>query len=243
MLYPEKERIQLHSAFILHHRPYRNTSLLLDVLTEEHGRISLIAKGAKQSKSKFRGCLQPFQQLSISWVKKTGLGTLTHAEITSKTHDLQGESLYAALYLNEVLTRVLEKDDPVLDIFHIYAHALAQLQVVEIAQALRVFEYNLLQALGFEIQLDFDAEQDLISENLKYKFIPEHGFVVSTEKNVFLFEGRDIISFRNQDLNSVDVLRTAQHLMRSGLKKLLGEKPLKSRELFKSYRKMKTTAQ
>ncbi len=238
MLYPEKERIQLHPAYVLHQRPYRNTSLLLDVLTEEHGRISLIAKGAKQVKSKFRGILQPFQCLSISWVRKTQLGTLTGAELIEKPNVLEGEAMYAGLYLNELLTRVLENDDPVSEIYHAYAQALRQLSCTNIAPALRIFEYQLLQSLGFEIQLAHDADQDAISENLKYKYIPELGFIVSTEKNVSLFQGSHIIDFREQNFDDPFTLKIAQYLMRSGLQQLIGEKPLKSRELFRAYRQL-----
>lgn len=238
MLYPERTRVHLHPAFVLHSRPYRNTSLLLDVLTEEHGRISLIAKGAKQAKSKFRGILQPFQRLSLSWVKKTQLGTLTDAELCEKPNVLTGEAMYAGLYLNEILTRVLENDDPVTEIFQAYAHGLSQLNNIDIAPALRAFEYNLLQSLGFEIQLEYDVDQDLISPNLNYKFIPEHGFIVSNEKNVYLFKGQLIINFRDGNFENTDTLKVAQLLMRSGLHKLIGDKPLKSRELFKAYRQI-----
>ena len=237
-LYPEKERIQLHPAFILHQRPYSNTSLLLDVLSKEHGRLSLIAKGARQPKSKFRGSLQPFQLISISWVRRTELGTLTHAELCEKQHYLEGELMYAALYLNELLTRVLINNDPVLDVFCAYAYALKSLKEKGIAPALRVFEYSLLQSLGFEIQLDHDTEQNPILADRFYKFIPEHGFVKSNEKNVFLFQGTHIQAFNNQEFETGEVLKTAQLLMQTGLKKIIGNEPLRSRELFKAYNKM-----
>lgn len=237
-LYSEKERVLLHPAFILHQRPYQNTSLLLDVLSLDYGRLSLIAKGARQSKSKLRGCLQPFQKLSISWVRKTDLGTLTHAELLEKPNELGGELMYAALYLNEILTRVLIKGDPVSDVFQAYSSALLSLKTRGIAPALRIFEYKLLMALGFEIQLDHDVDQQSISSDLCYKFVPEHGFVVSNEKNVFLFRGEHLKAFSNQQLDNPDVLKVAQLLMQSGLHKLLGDKPLKSRELFKAFKQM-----
>jgi len=239
MLISETERVQLHAAFVLHYRPYRDSSLLLDVLTEHHGRISLIAKGAKQEKSKFRGCTQPFQRLSLSWVRKLQLATLVDAEVVGKPLLFVGEEMYAALYLNELLSRVLIHDEPVNDIFHAYADALKQLNQVGISAALRAFEFSLLQSLGFEIQLDHDAAHAPISADLHYKYIPEHGFVVSREKNVYLFNGRHIIGFRDKHFSDPNVLKVAQRLMRVGLHKLIGDKPLKSRELFRAYRQMR----
>jgi len=250
--YSEKERILLHPAYILHHRPYRNTSLLLDVLTRDHGRLSLVAKGAKQSKSQFRGCMQPFQKLSISWVRKTELGTLTHAEISDRPNCLVGEAMFAAMYVNELLTRVLVNGEHSNEIFTIYSKTLRLLSdlnvtlnenaenslSIKIAPVLRVFEYELLQSLGFEIQLEFDVEQRPINVDLMYKYIPEHGFVQSQEKNVLLFQGKYLLAFKNEEFQIPGTLKVAQRLMHSGLHKLLGEKPLKSRELFKAYRQL-----
>jgi len=237
-LYSEKERVLSQPAFILHHRPYRNTSLLLDVLSKDHGRLSLIAKGAKRPKSALRACLQSFQHLSLSWVRKTGLGTLTQAEFRERPRFLEGDAMYAALYVNELLTRALEKDHPEIDIYDAYVQVLNALTELGVGQALRVFEYDLLQSLGFEIQLDFDVEQNPISENLFYKFIPESGFVESKEKNVFLFSGKHLLAFSEKNFRSPEVLKTAQQLMQIGLQGIIGKEPLKTRELFVAYRQM-----
>ena len=236
--YPEKEKINLHPAFILHHRPYRNTSLIIDVLTREHGRISLVAKGAKQAKSPWRGCLLPFQLLSLSWVKKTDLGTLTHAEITATSENLNGEAMYAAMYVNELLTRLVHKGDQTTEIFQHYVQTIEDLAAKSIAPVLRVFEFHLLQSLGFEIQLDVDEHQHPIEAEIRYKYIPEHGFVISNEKNVYLFEGKHILAFAQEKFDTQDVLQSAQRLMQAALKKRLGDEPLKSRELFIAYKKM-----
>ena len=237
-LYPEKEIVQLQPAFILHHKPYRNTSLLLDVLSQDFGRLSLIAKGAQRPKSNLRSCLQPFQRLSISWVRKTELGTLTQAEFSEKPINIQGEAMYAAMYLNELLTRLLTRGDHIQDIFHSYSHSLKCLQDSDIAPVLRIFEYNLLQSLGFEMQLAYDVDHHPIQAACTYKYVPEQGFVLSQEKNITLFQGEHLIAFNESKFDSPEVLKTAQLLMQSGLNKLLGAEPLKSRELFRAFRKL-----
>jgi len=235
-IFLEKEHVQFQQAYVLHQKPYRNTSAIIDVLTEDYGRISLVAKGAKKMKSPFKGSLQPFQRLAISWVRRSELGTLTHAEIIDCQHIPKGEALFAAMYLNELLIRVLIKTDAPLELFQPYHQALISLYSKPLLSTLRIFEYQLLQALGFEMQLNVDAESEQINPELKYKYIPEHGFVISNEKNSFLFAGKDLIAFSNEDFSEKSTQQTSQILMRIGLKRLIGEEPLKSRELFKSYK-------
>ena len=102
-----KKRIQNQSAWILHHRPFSNSSMILEIMTCEYGRISLIAKGCRSAKSKFRGILRPFMPLSISWFSRTNLGTLTEAEIQGAPISLAGDALISGYYINELLLKLL----------------------------------------------------------------------------------------------------------------------------------------
>src|SRR5580693_2734969 len=104
-------RILLQQAFILHHRPFRETSLLLDVFTEEHGKISLIAKGVRKHRSTLKALLQPFVPLLVSWQGKNELMNLVSVEAKGPPFQLRGDCLLSGLYVNELLVRVLQKQD------------------------------------------------------------------------------------------------------------------------------------
>src|SRR3990172_6079289 len=105
-------RIHQQPAFILHHRDYSETSLLLEVLTVRHGRLGLIAKGARRANSRMRGILKPFQRLLIVWSGKGELAVLTSAEVENTAITPEGQALYCGFYMNEILLRLLHRHDP-----------------------------------------------------------------------------------------------------------------------------------
>src|SRR6185437_10727813 len=118
----------LQPAFVLHTRPYRDTSLLLEIFTPDYGRVSTLARGARGLRSRFKGLLQPFVPLLLSWYGKTELMTLSAAESQGKVLDLTGEKLLCGLYLNELLMRLLHRYDAHPQLYIVYQETLYALQ-------------------------------------------------------------------------------------------------------------------
>ena len=157
-------RFSLEPAYILHSRQYRESSLLLEALSREHGRVGLVARGARGAKSRWRNMLQPFRPLLLSWTQRGELGTLTGADQVASPPALVGESLFCGLYANELMVRFLYRSDPHSGLFDVYRHLLTQLAAEKPAQPLlRVFEKQLLQSAGFGMQLDHEHGSDRLN--------------------------------------------------------------------------------
>ncbi len=121
-------------GYVLHSYPYRETSLILQVWTEKHGRLGLVAKGARRPKSSTRSVLTPFQLLSLSWFGRGELRTLKTAEPASPCTPLGGQSLLSAFYLNELLLKLTHRDDPHEGLFAAYDEAITQLRALSRAR-------------------------------------------------------------------------------------------------------------
>lgn len=228
-------RISLQPAFILHHHPYRETSLLLQVFTFEYGRLSLIARGIRRNRSLLRPLLQPFSPLLLSWQGKTDLMTLQQAEPQNTPIQLKGECLLSGFYLNELLMRLVQKHDPQPQLYTIYQHTLLELERDCAPQKhLRLFEKKLLAELGYGLPLQH-AEPDnqpLLADQF-YRFYPDKGFELCTNHiGQSVFSGRSLIALAADKLEDPSVLHDAKRLMRIALGTLLGPQPLHSRKLF-----------
>lgn len=153
-------RVDSQPALVLHARAYRETSLLLECLTPDHGRVGLVARGVRRERSRLpRGLLQPLQPLLLSWSGAGDLATLTQAEASAGPLSLRGELLYAAMYLNELILRLCARGDPHGDLFEYYCLCLQRLASGEPeAWTLRRFERDLLMVLGYGLVLDRDCE-------------------------------------------------------------------------------------
>jgi len=235
------ERVHQQPCFVLHQRPYKNTSLIVEVISRDYGRVSLVAKAVKQQKSPLKSILHSFQPLSISWVRRSEMGTLTAAEFSKAPLLFAEDKLYAAFYLNELLMRLLAQHDPVQEIFLSYETALHKLNGVEETEViLRVFEKELLQSLGYEIRLSEEADTHLpIVSEKHYQFTPEYGFTAVEIKDVsqqHLFKGEHLLAFNENRLTDKEILKSAHRITFINLKKLLGDKPLKSRELLLAFK-------
>jgi DNA repair protein RecO (recombination protein O) len=237
-------RSLIQPAFVLHRRPYRETSVLLDVLTQEQGRLGLIARGARLPRSPLRSLLQPFTPLLISFQGKTDLMTLTSVEAQTTPLQLHGDGLLSGFYLNELLVRVLQKNDPHPQLYTLYHQTLVELQRDKLDQTvLRLFEKNMLAELGYAIPLqhDFLTGKVLSAEQL-YQYVPEQGFTVCagpsncagpSKDGSHIFSGRSLLALASEQLIDQDSLRDAKRLMRLLLLSLLGRQPIYSRQLFK----------
>jgi DNA repair protein RecO (recombination protein O) len=170
-------RVPLHSCFILHKRAYRETSLLLDVFSSEHGRINLIAKGARRNKKNTQALFQTHRNLNISWTGRGELGTLTDIEAIGSDFNLQAEPVIASFYLNELLIRLLHKHESHSELFEAYLMTLTRLAHDEpVPVALRYFEKHLLDALGYGLVLDHEMESgERIKAEQAYFYSLDHG--------------------------------------------------------------------
>ncbi len=241
------QRIELQPAYILHRRPYRETSQILELFSRDYGRLGVVAKGVRRPKSPAKGLLQPFIPLLISCCGKGDLLTLTHFDPVGVWHSLVGRRLVSAFYLNELLIRLLYRFDANQDLFQSYDKTLTELSKEEIiadGQAvLRLFEKSLLRTLGYELQLSTEVETgNAIEPEGLYSFDPSLGpkLLPGVYRNVgdglnnnsnSIFRGKSLLALDQEQLTDSDILYDAKRLMRQALAPHLGNRPLESRRL------------
>ncbi|MCW8109431.1 DNA repair protein RecO [Alteromonas ponticola] len=226
------------NACILHRRPYRETSYLVDFFTLEYGKMSAVAKGVRNSRNERKSLLQPFQPLRIQLTGKSELKNLTQLEGASKAFSLGGFNLFCAMYLNEVTNRVLQPELPVGDLFEAYQNALQALSGLsntptEEAQIiLREFEFALLTEMGLLVDLSVTTDSGLPVHSADfYMFDAEMGLTLAPLGYPHRLPGYHLLAIMQRKW-SADSLRIAKYINRIALRPLLGDKPLKSRELF-----------
>ncbi|GLT18179.1 DNA repair protein RecO [Vibrio zhanjiangensis] len=224
----------LQRCFVLHRRPYSESSLILDVFSEEYGRQTLMSKGARSKRSQLKGALQPFTPLLLKWSGKGAMKTLRHAEPISLGLPLSGLTLYSAMYVNELLARVLMAEVPMPGLFHDYLAALTELAQCENPEpALRRFELSLLSAMGYGVDfLHCAGTGELIEPDMTYSYRAQKGFIASIRKDNLTFWGNELIAISERRFTTKEQLKAAKRFTRMALKPYLGGKPLKSRELF-----------
>ena len=231
-------RIQQQPAYVLHPRAYRETSLIIEVLTRDHGRTAMVARGAKSPKSKWRNLLQPFRPLLISWSARGELGTLTGAEQVAAPPGLHGEALYCGMYLNELLIRLLHRGDPQPEVFARYRQVLADLASGSSPQpVLRIFEKHLLEEIGYGLILNHEQDTDAqIRDDAMYDYRPDSGPVRLSDNSGHqgrAVSGKALLALQAEQLTE-DILPDLRRLMRRVIGYHLGDKPLASQALFSS---------
>lgn len=232
-------RVTLAPTWVLHTRPYRDTSLLVEALSEEYGRVGLVARGVRGARGRWRGLLQPLQPLLLSWSGRGELGTVTACEPAGAAVPLRDEALLSALYMNEVLLRVMQRSDPQPAIFQIYGDTLAGLAGADAAVALRLFEKRLLDALGWGAAYDHTADDGTpVDAAGRYRFAADRG-VLSSGAGDLEVTGDALLALAREDLSDPRVLADARRVLRAALAPHLGDRPLQTRELLKEWRKMR----
>jgi len=229
-------RAQLEPSFILHSRPYHESSVLLEAFSREHGRIGLVARGARGARSRWKNMLQPFRPLLLSWTQRGELGTLTDADQVAAPPALAGEPLFCALYGNELLVRFLQRSDPHAGLFDQYRRMLAELADGRAAQPiLRLFEYHVLSAAGFGLQLEHDSVSGQeIRPDAWYLYQPESGPVLrgpETGPADDLVSGAALLALKSGVIGEQH-LRELKNLMRKLIRYYLGDRPINSQQLF-----------
>lgn len=234
-------RVDHQAGYLLHQRPFKERSVLVDVFTHDWGRIGLVANGVRKEKSRLAGLLQPFQRLLFSWRGRNELKTLTTVESAGAAEILQGKSLISALYLNELIMRLTSRHDPHPLLFSHYHQTLQKLaKGEEIEWALRVFERDLLDELGYGLNLSHDAESgEVIEPDAVYCYYP-HGPVkldkVKEMSGELTLKGKTLLAMKSGNKPDKEELREAKQLMRMMLQPHLGDRPLMSRSLFQPNR-------
>lgn len=228
-------RIEHQPAFVLHHRAYRDSSLLVELLCRDHGRVGAVARGARRPSSRLRGVLQPFQPLLVSWTGRGELVTLTAAEIDTVLPGLGREALMSAFYASELVLRLTVRHDPVPGVYRAYAHALTELaHGAAVEPLLRLFERRLIETLGYGLNLEVEAATG-------EPVVPERWYSVDREagprrcrgegRAPCEVPGRALLALARGRLTTAEELRYAKRLMRYVLDGHLGPRPLRSREV------------
>ena len=217
-------RGELQHGWILHSRSFRNTSLVIELLTESRGRCGAVARAGRRNR-----LLQPFRPLCFALGGRGELARLDHIEADGPGPALHGRGLYCGFYLNELLTRMLHREDPQPGLLDLYEQTLTSLQRDTAHDiVLRRFEMTLLEELGYGFPLDRDAQGEVLDPRGRYSFFPEQGLLPASDG----LEGEALL-----ELAAGEWTRRARHaargLMRSALAPHLGDKPLKSRSLFR----------
>lgn len=226
-------RVALAPAFVLHRRPYRETSLLVEAFAREHGRLGLIARSAARSRSGLRALLQPFVPVLLSWSGRGELATLTAAESWGRPCRLPPARLLSGLYLNELLIALLARQDPHPELYDAYHETLDQLARGDDEQpSLRRFEVTLLARLGYGLQLEREADTGRpIRSDRRYRYLPDRGpLAVTDASGGIIISGGSLLALAAGQLDEPEILREVKMLTRAALAARL-DKPLQSRAL------------
>jgi DNA repair protein RecO (recombination protein O) len=228
-------RIQLAPAYILHHRPYRDTSRILEVLSRDHGRLSLFARGARGPKARLASILQPFQPLLLSWSGRGDAGQLTAAECAQHAPPMPAPCLMASFYLNELLLKLTTRHDPLPALFDDYREAMNSLRQGALEPALRIFEKRLLESLGYGLDLATEAQSGRrIEPHAYYHFRPAQGLFPTVAEATGALAGCSLISLASEDLAGARVLEDARRLLQAALAQCLEGRELTTRAVAKA---------
>ena len=242
----------MDKGYVLHSYAYRETSLILQVWTEKHGRLGLVAKGARRPKSASRSLLLPFQPLVLDWFGRGELRTLKTAEPAAPATPLAGQSLLSAFYLNELLLKLTTRDDPHEGLFAAYDVAISALRAItregrgqdDIERALRLFELKLLQELGYAVELVREAgsHTPIVAER-EYLYVVERGPIPApaadqTPINAVRLRGLTLIDLDRGRLEDAATVAQAKQLMRLLINHSLNGQELTTRTIMRDMQRL-----
>ena len=230
-----RKRVDGQRAFVLHAHPYSESSLVVEMLTRDYGRLALVAKGARRPMSSLRGRLMAFQSLEIGWFGSGEVKTLAKADWTGIPGHLRGRGLLVGYYLNELLLKLLPREDPHPRLFDTYAETLSGLDgLAAEAALLRSFEKALLQELGYGLTLDKEADTGRpVEPGNRYLYVIERGPVrASGDPEAESVAGRTLLDLAAGALDDPRSLAESRTLMRRLLAHYLGGQTLQSRRVF-----------
>ena len=223
-------------CFLLHARSFGDTSIIADVFTESSGKVSIMAKGAKNPRSKFFGHLLPFTALRIIVTGKSEMKTLTQIDSNFLSQSVKGpHDLYTYLYVNELMMLLLPKGLPNQELYNLYQNFVGLARADAISEIdLRAFELDLLDVLGYGINFDTDSKENTeFKDSIIYSYMPEKGFHHSGDAEGF--SAKEIVAIKNRTLEGIDKLKLKQ-LLKVSINACLDGRELSSRNFFKKIR-------
>ena len=246
-------RVDLDAMYVLHHRPWRDSSRMLDVLTREHGRLTLFARGVRGPRAPLASILQPFRPLLGSWHGRGDTGQLVHAEPMPASEGLAigvpAGALMSAYYLNELLLKLSLRADPQPQLFALYASTLTALADPErvLEATLRGFERRLLDVLGYGLAFGSDARSGgPIEPNAYYHFHPDLGFVMTSsgaESNeAKVCAGEVLQAIDREDWAHPGALEQGRLILRAALDHALEGRELRTRKVAKAVSRLRPRA-
>jgi DNA repair protein RecO (recombination protein O) len=229
-----RQRVDGAAAFLLHAYPYSETSLILEIFARDHGRLALLARGARRPRSALRGVLLAFQPLELGWFGGGEVKTLARAEWMGGVAFLRGEGLLLGYYLNELLLKLLPREDAHVALFDAYAEALAALAPGGIETAeLRRFEKALLKELGYGLVLEREAGGNAVEADVRYRYQVERGAVRESEAETGqVVSGKTLLDLAADDYADPRSLAESKQLMRHLLAHHLSGQQLQTRRVF-----------
>ena len=231
-----KGRVDGQPAYVLHTHPFKETSLIVEAFSRDHGRVALVARGARRPRSAMRGLLMAFQPLELGWFGQAEMRTLAKVEWVGGQPLLQAQALLLGYYMNELLLKLLPREDAHPALFQAYAEAVHALAVGEPGQAsLRRFEKTLLKELGYGLTLDREADSGRpVDPQKRYAYVLERGPVsLGGEAGATdAFSGRALLAIARDDFSDAETLAQCKQLMRMLIHHYLGGQRLSSRRVF-----------
>jgi DNA repair protein RecO (recombination protein O) len=246
-------RVTLEPAYLLHHHPWRDSSRILELLTREHGRVAVIARSSRQSGARTGSALQPFTSMLVSWSARGELGTLTGVErrvppsaspgasdgsgpSALEPGAIEGDRLMSGFYANELLLKLLQRNDPHPALFDAYEGLVGRLRAsaTEAIRGLRLFEKRLLEELGWGLSLEREADGGAPVEPARsYRYALDGGAepLDGVAEGSLIFCGSSLLSLARDELDDPRSLADARRLLRAALDRLLDGRPLRTREV------------
>ncbi len=240
-------RIEAEPGFLLHSTPYRDTSLLVDLYTANHGRVRCVAKGfRKPNKQGINRSIFPYTEHHFSWQGRGELKTLTKADGIQAPVFLKQECLFTGLYINELFYRLLQEQDIHQYLYQQYQEFMAMLCAAQPDEVrLRQLEMTLLEELGYGLVLDCEGQTGtLLIPDKYYQYIPEQGLIMSINQREAVpgsYSGADLMNIAGGEFASGTAQRTAKQLLRSVIDFYLGSRKLHSRELYRQHLQSQTS--
>jgi len=223
-------RVESQPAYVLHARPWRETSLLVELLTRDHGRVGVIARGLNGPKRHpLRAALQPLQSIRVDYLPRGELARLLQAEALDAAPMLSGEALMAAFYVNELVLRLTPRNDAAEPMFDLYTRVRGELALPgSLAWTLRRFERDLLEALGYGLPWDQTHDDEAVDPALRYRLDPAQGPIADSRRSSDTLSGAALLALAADRQPAGDVLSELRPALRGVLASHLGPLGLKS---------------
>lgn len=231
----DRRRVDAQPSFVLHTRPFRETSLIVDVFSRDYGRVALLARGARRPRSAVRGVLMAFQPLELGWAGRGEVQTLMKAEWQGGLPLLSGHALFCGYYLNELLLNLLPREDAHEGLFAVYAATLAAFADGVREADLRRFEKAMLQELGYGLTLEHDVAGTPIDPTANYRYEVDRGPVRSEGdiESPWQVRGQTLIDLARGDLSAAESALQSKLLMRALIQHYLSGRSLETRKIFR----------